>query len=128
MYVKDYLSQYKNLNKEIGAKHQQILTLKGFRSEADLKEDVGQKVRDLQSEILEDIDSLVSLQKEIKDRIFGLPNKTQSSILEMRYINCWNINKIALKMDYSRESIYYHMKKGLRNFAEMYNLEADKQP
>ncbi len=127
MYVKDYLSQYQRLDKEIGAKHQQISMLKKYEPDASSKKELEKKIGALQSDILNDIDSLISLQKEIKDRIIGLPDRTQSSILEMRYINCWNVTKIALKMDYSRESIYYHMKKGIKNFADMYNLEPEKQ-
>lgn len=114
MTAKEYLSQYKDLNDSINAKLEQVGELRrkaqtvgsgnsdGAHSSTprDRIGEITDRIVDLEREINEDIDRSIDLQREIRAAIATVPEVRLRTLLELRYINCLTLEKIAVRMDY----------------------------
>ena len=58
------------------------------------------KIALLETQLLEEIDALVNLQKEINDLIAHSPDNTSRTLLEMKYINLSSFDDIAENLGY----------------------------
>ncbi len=119
MTPKEYLSRYRWLDAEINAKLEQREELRrkaqtvggdpgsGVRSSQpyDRVGEITARIVDLEREINDDIDRLISLQEEIREAINAVPEQRLRTLLEFRYINCLTLEKTAERMNYSYPQI-----------------------
>lgn len=135
MTAKEYLEQYKTLDVRINAKIAQAKQLReraqyvsstssGGIHGAQPSDKVGEltaKIVDLEREINAEIDCLIDLKREIKERIARIPDVVYRTVLEMRYINGWSIVKISLRLNCSERTIYKTQREALESFAVYYS-------
>lgn len=112
-----YLSRYKNLDREIYQKREQIIK---WRSEAekvttilsdmpkakskeiqDKNAEVVAKILDLTMDMKNDLLRLVDLKREIEAVIDTVEDPVQRLVLEKRYIDCKRWEKIMKELNYS---------------------------
>ncbi len=135
MTVKEYLEQYRKLDASIDAKTAQVAKLRsrlryasgstgGVRSTqpADKIGELTARIVDLENETNSEIDKLIDLRREIKSRISALPDAVHRDILEMRYISCWTVVKIAVKRGCSVETVYKLQREALKSFTDYYSM------
>ncbi len=135
MTAKEYLEQYKKLDARIDAKTAQVDRLRGMlryasgssggvrsTQPADKIGELTARIVDLEREINSEIDELFELRREIKSRIAALPDPIHRDILEMRYINCWTVVKVAMKRRCSVETIYNNQREALKSFTDYYSM------
>lgn len=124
MTAKEYLMQYRTLDARIDAKLAQVGRLRRLAQTAGSqgnssgihstqpRDRIGEltaKIVDLETEINDEIDALVDLEREIRGCISKLTNENQRVVLEMKYINGLTFEKIAENMHYSLRAVYnYH--------------------
>lgn len=116
----EWLKRYTRLDQEIGRKCEELSRWKsratkvtssmsmapGGGKGGSRMSDAVEKIISLESEINECIDKLMSSRGEIEKAIKGLPNDTMRILMEYRYIDGLNWEKIAEKMHYSRMQVY----------------------
>lgn len=136
MTAKEYLQQYKELDKRIDVKLEQkerLLSRARYASPTggtgsglpyDKVGELTAKITGLERAINEDIDRLADLQAEIKERIAALPDPVHRDVLEKRFINCWAIRKIASRQNCSEETVYKNQRAALQSFTERYGFSA----
>lgn len=136
MTAKEYLQQYKELDKRIDVKLEQkerLLSRARYASPTggargglpyDKVGELTAKVAGLERAINEDIDRLTELQAEITERIAALPDPVHRDVLEKRFINCWAVRKIAARQFCSEETVYKNQRAALRSFSERYGFSA----
>ena len=119
MTVKEYLSQYKDLNDSINAKLEQVEELRrkaqtvcsgssdGTHSSTprDRIGEITARIVDLEREINEDIDRSIDLQREIRAAIATVPEVRLRTLLEYKYINLLTLDETAVRMNYSYPQI-----------------------
>ena len=119
MTVKEYLSQYKDLNDSINAKLEQVEELRrkaqtvcsgssdGTHSSTprDRIGEITARIVDLEREINEDIDRSIDLQREIRTAIATVPEVRLRTLLEYKYINLLTLDETAVRMNYSYPQI-----------------------
>lgn len=119
MTAKEYLSQYRMLDARIKSKQQQLSDLReravsvsggnGNGSHSGTPYDrVGEltaKIVDREGEITRDIEALVQLQREITAKIDLVEDNKLRLVLELRYISCYTIERIACEMNYSYRQV-----------------------
>lgn len=117
-----HLSRYKNLEKEIRMKREEIVRLKseservttlisglpkGKNSEIqDKTAETVAKLLDLVSSLNEDVVRLVCLRKSMEKEIQGVENSTYRILLTKRYIEGKKWENIAVEMNYSWKSVH----------------------
>lgn len=135
MTAKEYLKQYQTLNAKIDAKIAQRCKLidrlryasanvSGIHSTQPVDKigDITAQLIDLGKEIDSEIDELVNLRREIKSRIAALPDPIHRDILEMRYISCWTVAKVATERNCSVETVYNNQREALKSFTDYYRF------
>lgn len=116
MELKEYLKQTLKLQSEIDALKE---TQEAIRSQAEKatttldpnkvsgsfnvhnREDIIVKMLDLQGEIGDKVDQLLSLQQDIFNLIYSLEDGDYRTLLMLRYINLKSFEEIAVEMNYS---------------------------
>jgi lambda repressor-like predicted transcriptional regulator len=121
MTAKEYLSQTWRINRMIDAKLEQVQALRDLSAKAGMTlskapnsgtrnvhrmEDVIVKILDIESEINADIESLLTLRKDITAAIKGLPNPDHKVLLELRYLCFKPWAEIASTMNYGRKYVF----------------------
>ena len=121
MTTKEYLSQAYRIDQRIDSKLEQVLSLRALLGKATATltdtprpatldprsmEEVVAKMVDLESEINEDIDTLVDLRQEITRVIKGVENSEHQTLLELRYLCFKRWEDIAVEMGYSPRRLY----------------------
>lgn len=116
----EWLRRYTRLDKEINRKCEELSRWKsratkvttspslapGGTKEGNQIPDAVEKIIALESEIGADIDELLLARGEIEKAIKGLSSDTMRILMEYRYIDGLNWEKIAEKMHYSRMQVY----------------------
>lgn len=135
MTAKEYLLRYKRLNNYIDCKLDQIAQLRElatrlsptamFDKNGNVSDKVGRtvaKIVDLERVVDKQVDELVEIRSEIMRTISSVPDIEIRTMLEYRYINGWSWQKIATKMNYTRDHLtgYLH-RKALRTVDEIIN-------
>ncbi len=135
MTAKEYLKRYRTLNAYIDCKLEEVAKLRAlatrlsptarFDKSGNVSDKVGRtaaKIVDLESEIDREVDELVEIRSEIMRTISSVPDIEIRTMLEYRYINGWSWQKIAAKMNYTRDHLtgYLH-RKALRAVDEFIN-------
>lgn len=118
MTAKEYLNQYRALNKYIDCKLEQISQLEAFATRlsptamfdrsGNISDRVGSnvaKIVDLERKIDSDIDELVKLRDEISCTISQISDVNIRILLEMRYLSGYSWEKIASKMHYAEKYV-----------------------
>lgn len=126
MTPKEYLSRYREIDREIDGKINQLEQLRekamrittepaedgipgAVSSAGDRLGDVVAKIVDLETEINVAVDRLVDTKREILGTISRINDPTLRNLLELRYINGCTFEQIAERMPYSwRQVIRLH--------------------
>lgn len=113
--AKEYLGQAYRIDQRINSKLEQITSLRGLAIKAtstltDMPrnpnrnthsmESIITKMIDLETEINNDIDTLVDLKREIVKLIKGIDNPEYQTLLELRYLCFKSWEQIAVDMGY----------------------------
>ena len=121
MTTKEYLSQAYRIDQRIDSKLEQVLSLRALLGKATAAltdaprsatldprsmEEVVAKMVDLETEINEDIDTLVDLKQEITRAIKSVENPEHQTLLELRYLCFKRWEDIAIEMGYSPRRLY----------------------
>ena len=120
MTAKEYLKQYRALDRKITAKSQHLEELEakvlyvspstenaGSRNSLPRSrvEEIADNIMRLQDEINGEIDKLVNLEREIRGAICRLKDDKLRNVLEYHYINGMTLEQTAVKMNYSYRQI-----------------------
>lgn len=112
MTAKEYLNQARTLDRHINYKLAQIQQLRELSEKATstyIAERVSgtpqrsrmancvERMVDLEKEIETDIDRLVDLKRSIRKIIASVPNEKQRMVLELRYLNGYTWEKVAVE-------------------------------
>ena len=121
MNAKEYLSQAYRIDQRINSKLEQVMSLRDLLGKANVTltgmpksptpnphsmEDIIVKMVDLESEINDDIDTLVDLKAEIMRCIKRVDNPEYQTLLELRYLCFKRWENISADMGYSLRRIY----------------------
>ena len=121
MNAKEYLSQAYRIDQRINSKLEQVMSLRDLLGKANVTltgmpktptpnphsmEDIIVKMVDLESEINDDIDTLVDLKAEIMRCIKHVDNPEYQTLLELRYLCFKHWENISADMGYSLRRIY----------------------
>ncbi len=135
MTAKEYLNRYRHINNYIDCKLEEVAKLRElstrisptamFDRNGNISDKVGRtaaKIVDLEHKIDTEIDKLIRIREEITGTISQIGNIDIRTMLEYRYINGWSWQKIAAKMNYTRDHLtgYLH-RKALRAVDEFIN-------
>jgi hypothetical protein len=121
MNAKEYLSQAYRIDQRINSKLEQVMSLRDLLGKANVTltgmpktptpnphsmEDIIVKMVDLESEINDDIDTLVDLKAEIMRCIKRVDNTEYQTLLELRYLCFKHWEEVAVEMGYSLRRLY----------------------
>lgn len=121
MNAKEYLNQGFLINERIDSKIEQIAMLRTLATKTSVTlsdmpgdpnkgkskiEELLVKIADLESEISADIDKLVELKGNIMDVINEVEDPEESLVLNLRYLNFFSWEDIAVKMDCSVRNVH----------------------
>ncbi|MEA5048175.1 MAG: DUF1492 domain-containing protein [Eubacteriales bacterium] len=121
MNAKEYLSQAYRIDQRINSKLEQVMSLRDLLGKANVTltgmpksptpnphsmEDIIVKMVDMESEINDDIDTLVDLKAEIMRCIKHVDNPEYQTLLELRYLCFKRWEKIAVEMGYDLRYVY----------------------
>ena len=121
MNAKEYLNQGFLINERIDSKIEQIAMLRTLATKTSVTlsdmpgdpnkgkskiEELLVKIADLESEISSDIDKLVELKGNIMDVINEVADPEESLVLNLRYLNFFSWEDIAVKMDCSVRNVH----------------------
>lgn len=121
MNAKEYLSQAYRIDQRINSKLEQVMSLRDLLGKANVTltgmpksptpnphsmEDIIVKMVDLESEINDDIDTLVDLKAEIMRCIKRVDNPEYQTLLELRYLCFKRWENISAEMGYSLRRLY----------------------
>ena len=138
MTVKEYLSQAKFLDQRINSKIQQVAALNDLATKAtstltgmprnpnhatSSMEDVIAKIIDLQSEINNDIDTLVDLKRSLSKTIKAVDSPEYQTVLEKRYLCFQSWEQIAVEMGYDLRWLYRIHGKALEEVKAILGIE-----
>lgn len=136
--VKEYLSQAKFLDQRINSKIQQVAALNDLATKAtstltgmprnpnhatSSMEDVIAKIIDLQSEINNDIDTLVDLKRSLSKTIKAVDSPEYQTVLEKRYLCFQSWEQIAVEMGYDLRWLYRIHGKALEEVKAILGIE-----
>ena len=134
--IKNYLKQAYLLDQQIDSKIEQVASLHTLAAKAtstlsDMPpsgsrnvhrmEDIILKVIKMENEINADIDDLVDLKEDIRQLIGKVENTEYRYILEQRYMNFRQWEKIAADMGYSLQYLFRLHNRALDVAAEIYS-------
>lgn len=121
MTKKEYLAQARGLDMLIKSKLEQIELLKSLAEKctitltgmpgnpnrsASIVADTVAKIVDLQIDIIQDIDNLVDMNREIIRSIKTLYNTELQTLLELRYLGFKTWEEIAVELKYNIRQVY----------------------
>lgn len=122
MNVKEYLGQAYRIDKRINSKLEQIVSLRELATKATSSlndtpvsgsrnthsmEGFILKMVDLETEINQDIDTLIDLKREIMSLIKQIQNTEYQTLLELRYLCFKTWEQIAIDLGYSSKHVFY---------------------
>lgn len=122
MNVKEYLGQAYRIDQRINSKLEQVASLRELATKAtstlsDMPfsgtrnihsmEGIITKMVDLETEINQDIDTLVDLKREIVSLIKQIQNTEFQTLLELRYLCFRTWEQIAVDLGYSSKHVFY---------------------
>ncbi len=122
MSPKEYLSQAYRIDQRINSKLEQVVSLRELATKAtstlsDMPssgtrnihsmEGIIAKMVDLETEINQDIDTLVDLKREIVSLIKQIQNTEYQTLLELRYLYFKTWEQIAVDLGYSSKHVFY---------------------
>jgi len=132
--TKEYLSQAYRIDQRINNKIEEAERLRSLAEnvtttfsetgscgvfDPQSKENIITKLLDLNSEIQKEIEYLLDLKKNIREKIKTISKPEFRMILEMRYINFYSFEQIANEMHYNLHYIFNMHRKAL-NFIKIY--------
>ena len=121
MNAREYLSQAYRIDQRINSKLEQVMSLRDLLGKANVTltgmpksptpnphsmEEIIVKMVDLESEINDDIDTLVDLKAEIMRCIKRVDNPEYQTLLELRYLCFKRWEEIAVDTGYSLRRLY----------------------
>ena len=115
MTAKEYLSQYRDADREIQAKVDQIARLRDLathitsmstgdrvQSSPENKiERICAKIADMEAEVDEEVDRLQEVKTKVERAIGTVPDASQRAVLTRRYINGERWERIAVELNYT---------------------------
>ena len=138
MTAKQYLRQAYRLNELINSDIQELEQLKalsrsisspnlsgmpsGSRKQEAPFVNAIMKIVDLEKVINAEIDRLVDLKKEIRDKLFQIKDKNERLILQNRYLLFHTWEQIAEELNFTPQWVQEIHKRALENFSQQFNL------
>lgn len=131
MKAKHYLRQVRRVDDLVRIKFEQIEILESIAtkvttdltsekvqnsSEQDKMSNIVAKIIDLKNELANDIERLLTLQKEVRVEIDGIENQDYRLLLSLRYLSFRTWEEIAVEMGYSYQWIHIIHRKALQEF------------
>lgn len=136
--AREYLSRLRALDVMIALKHSHADDLReksrrvtramdalSFGGQGDRVGEAAAQLADLEREILADYSALLSQRQEIESTIRRVPNETQRTVLEMRYIDGMPFFRIAMALHYDERTVYRYHQKALSH-AALYLVETGR--
>lgn len=128
MNAKQYLNQYRLLDRRIESKSEQLMRMRArlqslTASYSDMPRggkatnwtDLSDKCMELEEQLNHEISELAKTRHEIMVSIEGLESPLQRTILEMRYMSGYTWKAIVNKLPYEEAQIYRVHRAGLEN-------------
>lgn len=118
MKTKEFLSQYRNAEREITAKLEDIERLRALAEKATQtlsfapgggqasRENIIARLADMSREIDEDVKRLAEIKERVQAAIDTVEDGTLRTLLQYRYICGWKWEKLIVKMHYSYAHIF----------------------
>jgi septation ring formation regulator EzrA len=121
MNAKQYLKQAYKLNEQIECDKEEVESLRSLAtsisgnmtqervqnsSSNDKITDIVSKIIDLENEIDDEIEHLISLKKEIRNVINQVEDVNEKLVLKYRYLIFLQWDEICIKMNYSKRQMY----------------------
>jgi hypothetical protein len=78
------------------------------------------KIIDLEHDIQAEIDSLIELRREIRERINAMPDDKLRLVLQNRYLNFQKWENIAVEMNYAFQWVMILHNRALKEFNRLY--------
>ena len=121
MNTKDYLRQIRTIDTRIDNKLEQVERMKSLRErvtttltgmphgggDTDKLTTITERIWELERQINEDIDQLVTLKTEVRERINAIPDDRYRAVLESKYLCFKTWETIAEDMGYDVRNIYF---------------------
>lgn len=128
MTAKEKLRMYRDIELDVEAKLEQRAKMRSIMRRAGTEgERTNERMREAEERIQTEIETLFSLQNEVRRAIDGVGDQTLRKILEYRYLNGWSLLKISRKMNMSYDWVRHLHGVALMNvrFDETFNTQAD---
>lgn len=119
MTTKQYLMQYRLLDKQIDARSEELQRLRArlqslTASYSDMPRggqrkdwtDLSDKCLELEAELNADMERLIRTRHDVLVAIESVQNPTWRTVLEMRYISGWPWPRIMHKLNYADSTLY----------------------
>lgn len=87
------------------------------------QEEITARLTEMETELRAEYHALLERRKQTKETIRRIPNETQRTVLEMRYIEGLPFFRIAMAMNYDERTVYRLHRKALTRTA-LYLLES----
>ncbi len=114
MTKKEFLNQYRNAEREIAIKMDEIIRLREMATKVtqvltpdkvkggveNCREESIAKIVDMEKEIGASIDNLKKIREQVERAINAIPNANQRDVLRLRYLNGMKWEQIAVKLNY----------------------------
>lgn len=114
MTKKEFLNQYRNAEREIAIKMDEIIRLREMATKVtqvltpdkvkggmeNRREESIAKIVDMEKEIGASIDNLKKIREQVERAINAIPNANQRDVLRLRYLNGMKWEQIAVKLNY----------------------------
>ena len=114
MTKKEFLNQYRNAEREIAIKLDEIIRLREMATKVtqvltpdkvkggmeNRREESIAKIVDMEKEIGASIDDLKKIREQVECAINTIPNANQRDVLRLRYLNGMKWEQIAVKLNY----------------------------
>jgi len=141
MTAKEYLGQAYRLDQRINSKLEQVQSLRELSVKASATltdmprsgtrnvqrmEDIIAKMVDIETEINNDIDDLISTKQEVMSIIKGVAKQEHQSLLELRYMCFKSWEQIACELNYSISWVLKVHHKALRAVDEVMTVKEKK--
>ncbi len=126
MAAREYLEQYRALDRQLDAKIEQTERLREFLTRTssggsaahspqpyDKVGEITAKIVDMENEANELINKLLEMQIVIRGSIARITDESVRNVIELRYLNGYSFAKIARTVDRSMRTVFYNHDKGI---------------
>lgn len=131
MTKKEFLNQYRNAEREIAIKMDEIIRLREMATKVtqvltpdkvkggmeNRREESIAKIVDMEKEIGASIDDLKKIREQVERAINAIPNANQRDVLRLRYLNGKTWEQIAVQLEFSYQWVCKLHGRALQNIS-----------